>query len=159
MARSDKSAVERELDRTRSLKSAELRLEWKRLYQSSPPKISRDLFVLALGYRIQELQYGGLGKATRRKLQTVAKSLRTNGRVGPMPSLTLKPGARLVREWHGRTHTVTVTEEGFEYAGNIYPSLSKIAKQITHAHWSGPRFFGLAASGKGRRTTDGGRDG
>ena len=55
----------------------------------------------------------------------------------------LKPGARLVREWHGRTHTVTVTEDGFEYAGASYASLTKIAKKITGAHWSGPRFFGL----------------
>src|SRR5262245_45819421 len=119
MARSDKNAVERELDRIRSLKPAELRLEWQRLYHSDPPKISRDLLVLALGYRIQELQCGGLGKGTRRKLQTVAKALRANGRVEPMPSLSLKPGVRLVREWHGRTHTVTINEEGFEYAGTV----------------------------------------
>jgi hypothetical protein len=158
MARSDKNAVERELDRIRSLKPAELRVEWERLYRCSPPKISRDLLVLALGYRIQELQYGGLGKATRRKLQTVAKGLRTIGRVGPIPSLSLKPGGRLVREWHGRAHTVTVTEEGFEYAGTIYSSLSTVAKQITNTHWSGPRFFGLAESCKGRAPV-GGRDG
>ena len=156
MARSDKTAVERELDRLLSLKPAELRLEWKRLYHSNPPKISRDLLVLALGYRLQELQYGGLGKATRRKLQTVAKGLRTNGRVGSMPSLSLKPGARLVRNWHGRTHTVTVMEEGFEYAGTVYPSLSTIAKKITGAHWSGPRFFGLAAAATARATERGG---
>ena len=58
----------------------------------------------------------------------------------------LKPGARLVREWRGRTHTVTVAEDGFEYAGTRYPSLTKIAKKITGAHWSGPRFFGLPAA-------------
>jgi Protein of unknown function (DUF2924) len=58
-------------------------------------------------------------------------------------ALSLKPGARLVREWDGRTHTVTVTEDGFEYAGKNYPSLTKIAQKITGAHWSGPRFFGL----------------
>ena len=69
--------------------------------------------------------------------------MRATGRVGPTPSLGLKPGARLVREWRGRTHTVTVTEDGFEYAGTSYPSLTKIAKKITGAHWSGPRFFGL----------------
>jgi Protein of unknown function (DUF2924) len=64
-------------------------------------------------YRLQEIAHGGLGKATRRKLQTMAKALRTTGRVGPTPNLSLKPGARLVREWRGRTHTVTVTEDGF----------------------------------------------
>ena len=67
----------------------------------------------------------------------------TTGRVGPDPGLSLKPGARLMREWHGHTHTVTVTEDGFEYAGVNYPALTKVAKKITGAHWSGPRFFGL----------------
>jgi len=150
MASLDTVAIERELDRIRSLGREELRLEWRRLYHSEPPKISRDLLTLALGYRLQEIEHGGLGKATRRKLQTIAKALRTTGRVGATPSLSLKPGARLVREWHGRTHTVTVTEDGFEYAGMSYPSLTKIAKKITGAHWSGPRFFGLPASGTER---------
>src|ERR1700728_182993 len=153
----DTRAIERELDRIRSLSLEGLRREWRRLYNSEPPRISRDLLVLALGYRVQEIEHGGLGKSTRRKLQTIAKALRTTGRVGPMPSLNLKPGARLVREWHGRTHTVTVTEDGFEYAGASYQSLTKIAKKITGAHWSGPRFFGLPAAGM-ERSTKGGRD-
>jgi Protein of unknown function (DUF2924) len=126
----------------------ELRREWRRLYHHDPPRISRDLLTLGIAYRLQEIEHGGLGKATLRKLRTLAKSLRTTGRVGPTPSLSLKPGARLVREWHGRTHTVTVTEDGFEYAGAIYLSLTKIAKKITGAHWSGPRFFGLEAKAK-----------
>ena len=121
----------------------ELRCEWRRLYRSEPPRISRDLLIRGIGYRLQEIQHGGLGKSTRRKLKTLAKMFRTEGRVAPDPGLSLKPGARLVREWHGRTHTVTVTEDGFEYAGTTYPSLTKIAKKITGAHWSGPRFFGL----------------
>ena len=114
--------------------------------------------VLALGYRLQEIAHGGLGKATRRKLQTMAKALRTTGRVGATPSLSLKPGARLVRQWRGRTHTVSVTEDGFEYAGTSYPSLTKIANKITGAHWSGPRFFGLPAAGM-ERGGNGERDG
>lgn len=125
----------------------ELRHEWRRLYNNDPPRISRDLLILGIAYRQQEIEHGGIGKATLRKLQTLAKTLRTTGRVGPTPSLTLKPGARLVREWRGRTHTVTVTEDGFEYGGTNYPSLTKIANKITGAHWSGPRFFGLLASG------------
>ena len=121
----------------------ELRCEWRRRYRNEPPRISRDLLIRGVGYRLQEIQHGGLGKSTRRKLKTLAKMFRTEGRVAPDPGLSLKPGARLVREWHGRTHTVTVTEDGFEYAGTTYPSLTKIAKKITGAHWSGPRFFGL----------------
>ncbi len=154
----DAGAIEDEIDRIRSLGPEDLRREWRRLYHAEPPRISRDLFVLALGYRLQEIAHGGLGKATRRKLQTMAKALRTTGRVGPTPSLSLKPGARLVREWRGRTHTVTVTEDGFEYGGTSYPSLTKIAKKITKAHWSGPHFFGLPEAGVGR-PGNGGRDG
>jgi hypothetical protein len=120
----------------------ELRREWRRLYRSEPPRISRDLLMRGMGYRHQEIQHGGLGKATRRKLKTLAKMFRSTGRVAPT-GLSLKPGARLVREWHGHTHTVTVTEDGFEYAGTSYPSLTKIVRKITGTHWSGPRFFGL----------------
>lgn len=119
--------------------------EWRRLYKSEPPKISRDLLAMGIAYRRQEIEHGGLGKATLRKLQTLAKTLRDTGRVGPVPGLALKPGARLIRKWHGRTHTVTVTEDGFEYGGTNYSTLTSIAKTITGAHWSGPRFFGLGA--------------
>ena len=99
MAAVDTRAIEGEIDRLRSLGLEELRHEWRRLHHGDPPRISRDLLVLALGYRLQEIEHGGLGKSTRRKLQTMAKALRTTGRVGPTPSLSLKPGARLVREW------------------------------------------------------------
>ena len=136
----------------------ELRCEWRRLYRSEPSRISRDLLIRGVGYRLQEIQHGGLGKSTRRKLKTLAKMFRTEGRVAPDPGLSLKPGARLVREWHGRIHTVTVTEDGFEYAGTTYPSLTKIAKRITGAHWSGPRFFGLVRVAAPHRR-DGGDNG
>jgi hypothetical protein len=100
----------------------------------------------------------GLSKSTRRKLKMLAKMFRSEGRIAPDPGLSLKSGARLVREWHGHTHTVTVTEDGFEYAGMTYPSLTKIAKKITGTHWSGPRFFGLLRSGASR-SNNGGADG
>jgi DUF2924 family protein len=129
----------------------ELRREWRRLCHCEPPRLSRDLLVRAIGYRLQELQHGGLSKSTQRKLKTLAKMFRIEGRVG----LSLKPGARLVREWHGRTHTVTVTEDGFEYARMTYPSLTKIAKKITGTHWSGPRFFGLVRGGASRANKGG----
>ena len=125
----------------------ELRREWRRIYRSAPPRISRDLLIRGIGYQLQEIQHGGLGKSTHRKLKTLAKMFRITGRVAPDAGLSLKPGARLVREWHGHTHTVTVTEDGFEYAGMSYPSLTKVAKKITGARWSGPRFFGLVRAG------------
>jgi hypothetical protein len=129
----------------------ELRGEWRRLYRCEPPRTSRDLLLRGIAYRHQELKHGGLGKTTRRKLETLAKMFRTTGRVAPDPGLALKPGARLVREWHGGTHTVTVTEEGFDYAGATYSSLTKVSKKITGARWSGPRFFGLVPVGTSSR--------
>jgi Protein of unknown function (DUF2924) len=147
-----------ELPALESFSLDELRREWRRLYHNEPPRISRDLLMRGIGYRLQEIQHGGLGKATRRKLKMLAKMFRITGRVAPDPGLSLKPGARLVREWRGRTHTVTVTEEGFEYARTSYPSLTKVAEKITGAHWSGPRFFGLVR-GRTRRVSDGGDNG
>jgi Protein of unknown function (DUF2924) len=125
---------------------AELRAEWRRLFRTQPPSLSRDLVSRAIAYRLQELAHGGLPKATRRKLAGLAKELKADGQISADPGPQIKPGARLVREWRGRTHIVTVTGEGFDYAGRSYPSLTKIARAITGAHWSGPRFFGLRSS-------------
>jgi hypothetical protein len=101
------------------------------------------LLIRTIAYRMQELAYGGLSKATQRKVDALTKELERKGSIVVTPDLSLRPGARLVREWRGRTHTVVVTQDGFEYAGKTFPSLIKIAHAITGAHWSGPRFFGL----------------
>ena len=73
------------------------------------------------------------------------------GRVAPEKGTAVRPGARLVRDWQGRSYVVTATEGGFNYDGKTYGSLTAIAQRITGAHWSGPRFFGLRPSGD--RTT------
>jgi hypothetical protein len=125
------------------LTAQQLRDEWRRLYRGQPPRLSRDLLIRTIAYRMQELVYGGLSKATQRKLDALTKELKGKGSIVVMPDKSLRPGTRLVREWRGRTHTVVVTESGFEYAGKSFPSLTKIAHAITRAHWSGPRFFGL----------------
>jgi hypothetical protein len=126
------------------LSPAELRTEWRRLYRSQPPRLSRDLLIRAIAYRIQELRYGGFSKATRRKLAALVNAPQFEGEIPTETAQKIRTGARLVREWKGRTHTVTVQEEGFTYAGRSYRSLTAIAREITGAHWSGPRFFGLA---------------
>jgi hypothetical protein len=125
------------------LTAPQLRDEWRRLYRGQPPRLSRDLLIRTVAYRMQELAYGGLSKATQHKLDALTKELETKGRIVITPDSSLRPGTRLVREWRGRTHTVIVTQDGFEYTGKAFPSLTKIAHAITGAHWSGPRFFGL----------------
>jgi hypothetical protein len=136
------------------LSSRDLRTEWRRLLRTNPPSLSRDLLVRALAYRVQELAHGGLPKASARKLATLAAELGRDGPISTEARPRIKPGARLVREWRGRTHVVTATQDGFAYAGKAYPSLTGIARAITGARWSGPRFFGLvkrpAESGKTR---------
>jgi Protein of unknown function (DUF2924) len=121
----------------------QLRDEWRRLHRGQPPRLSRDLLIRTIAYRMQELAYGGLSKASQRKLAALSRELKTKGSVVVTPDLSLRPGARLVREWRGRTHMVVVTEAGFDYAGKTFSSLTKIARAITGARWSGPRFFGL----------------
>ncbi len=135
--------VSRRLEALRDLSPDELRKEWRRLYRSQPPRLSRDLLVRAIAYCIQELRYGGLSKATSRRLAALGRARQSDGEIAPESAPRIRAGARLVREWNGRTHTVTVEEEGFTYAGRNYRSLSAIARKITGARWSGPRFFGL----------------
>ncbi len=121
-----------------------LRAEWRRLYRAHPPKrVSRDLLMLGVAWKVQERAYGGLGAATKRRLADLAKTVERNGDVTRNRVARLKPGARFVREWGGEIHRVIVLDDGFEWKGTQWRSLSAIARKITGVHWSGPRFFGL----------------
>jgi len=121
----------------------ELRLAWRKLYRAEPPQgLSRDLLIRALVHELQEQSYGGTGRALRRRLQTLTGEREKRGASFDLGA-ALKTGTTLVRQWRGHTHAVLVRDDGFEYEGQAYRSLSVIAKRITGAHWSGPRFFGL----------------
>jgi hypothetical protein len=123
---------------------AALRAEWRRLYRAHPPKrVARDLLLLGVAWKLQEQAYGGLSAATKRHIGDLAETLEQDGDVTRSRVARLKPGARLVREWRGETHTVIVCQDGFEWKGRRWRSLSVIAREITGGHWSGPRFFGL----------------
>jgi hypothetical protein len=134
----------------------DLRREWRRLLRAEPPRLSRDIMMRAIAYRMQEIAQGGLSKVTQRRLMTLANQLETDGRIAPLPGPRIKSGSRLIREWHGRIHTVTTIDEGFEFQGKTYRSLTQIAFEITGAKWSGPRFFGLTqrprSAAGGRKT-------
>ena len=119
----------------------------------TPTRISRDLLVRAMAYRIQEKALGGLKPATRRLLAKVAADASANRSIDVAPGPDLKPGTVLLREWHGTQHQVIVREDGIVFRGKPYKSLSEVAYRITGAKWSGPRFFGLMAAR--RRQTDG----
>ncbi len=135
--------ISAEIIRLESLGLDRLREEWRCLHQTPPPKrLSRDILLRGITYKMQETAFGGLSKAILRKLQTSASTDASPAKKRrPRPSF--KPGTRLVREWHGVTHTVVILSDGVEWRGQRYRSLSVVARQITGAHWSGPRFFGL----------------
>ncbi len=116
---------------------------WRQLYRTAPPKgISRPLLIRAVAYGMQVKHYGGLKPAVRRQLRKVADggSAREAANV---KSARIAPGMRLIREWNGSSHVVEAVDGGFVWNGARYGSLSAVARAITGARWSGPRFFGL----------------
>lgn len=128
---------------------------WQKLYRKpAPHELRRELMVPFLAYRMQEEAYGGLKPSTRSQLRRIARSFkRTSGSAELKVRPRIKSGTRLLRQWHGVTHEVTVADSSYEYRGISYSSLSKIACQITGTRWSGPAFFGLNDS----NSTPGGR--
>lgn len=117
-----------------------LRELWLETFEVQPaPRLCKDLMARLLTFK----QQGGLSKAAQRKLESFKKQVSTKGKVARADTIRIKPGTKLIREWNGKTHSVLKTENGFEYVGKNYSSLSTIAKQITGSHWSGPRFFRL----------------
>ena len=138
----DLAAVDGEIARLVDRSTQELRRTWRTLYHTGPPLgLSRDLIIRGLADKLQQRAHGGPSRALQRRLQILAGEFE-KGALSFHPSM-LKTGATLVRQWRGHTHTVLVREDGFEYDGRRYRSLTVIAEQITGAHWSGPRFFGL----------------
>ena len=127
-----------------------LRTEWRRLYRvSPPPRLRRDLLSRGVADKWQEAALGGLPSALRRRLLALVEGGTDEDGVPVRtpPTPRLRPGTRLLRTWRGRTLSVTVTDDGFLFEERRYTSLTEIAKAVTGAHWSGPRFFGLAKTG------------
>jgi Protein of unknown function (DUF2924) len=153
----EKAAINlaQELARLSAATIFELRGEWRRLHRAPPPmRLSRDLLMRGITYKLQERRLGGLSKSILRKLEGLNLDSETNSAHKP-PPISLKAGTRLVREWRGVTHTVLVQAQGFEWMGRHYRSLTIIAQKITGAHWSGPRFFGLRKGGRSAESTEG----
>lgn len=129
----------------------ELKAKWESLFGTPAPNNSRSYLELRLSYRIQELTLGGLSRETRRTLDLLADEI--EGRVGRKTIIadSRNPvvGTRLVREWDGVEHTVTVMKDGFDWQGRKFKSLSAVARAITGTQWNGYRFFGLREARRG----------
>jgi hypothetical protein len=139
------------LRRLASLKTAaipELKQQWRELFGAEPPPYNRRFLESRLGYRIQELAYGGLKPETLARLEVLGQQFdggkitirRMRGDDRPIA------GTMLIREYQGVEYVVTVTRAGYEYAGQPYKSLSAIARAITGTRWNGRVFFGLRSS-------------
>jgi hypothetical protein len=145
-----RSAAALDLDALEELSYAELKARREALHGAPPPThIRRKLILRAVAYRMQEEVHGGLPARTRKQLDRVASDLAA-GRPLKAPNHKVKPGTRLLREWQGVVHEVVVLESSVLYQGKHWPSLTAVAREITGARWSGPRFFGLQGKANGR---------
>ena len=122
-----------------------LKEQWRQLFESEPPAFNRRYLESRLAYRIQELAYGGLKPDTVRRLEKLGEELDGGSKAKRQTRADTRPiaGTRLIREYQGVEHCVTVRDDDFEYQGRPYKSLSVIARAITGTPWSGPVFFGL----------------
>ena len=126
----------------RSAPVSDLKQKWRDLFEREPPPYNRRFLENRLAYRIQELAYGGLSQETLERLDTLADELdgkkpKRHSRIENRPIA----GTRLIREWRGVEHCVTVRQEDFEYQGRPYKSLSAIARHITGTQLEWPRLL------------------
>jgi hypothetical protein len=130
----------------------DLKTEWQALFDAPAPNNSRNFLESRLAYRIQELTYGGPDKQTRRLLDLLADEVECTLTRKAQIADPRNPvvGTKLIREWNGVAHTVTVLREGFDWDGRRYKSLSAVARAITGTRWNGYRFFGLRAATRGQ---------
>ncbi len=141
----DSPKVLRELAGLKAAPVAQLKAKWRQLFDTEPPPYNRRFLESRLAYRIQELAYGGLKPETIERLEALGEQLDGGSPIMRRIRTDSKPiaGTRLIREWQGIEHCITVREEGYEYQGRPYKSLSSIARAITGTRWNGWIFFGL----------------
>lgn len=139
------SRLDDKLNALLGLAPVQLKEAWSSMEGTTPPSVQSSLLRRLLAQRLQERRHRALPALVTRELTRISAGKRD---VKPLRRpVELTPGTRLVREWNGQTITVEVLEEGFAYAGRTWNSLSEIARHVTGAHWSGPRFFGLTGNG------------
>jgi hypothetical protein len=149
---SDASVVA-QLAALRKMSVVELKQRWETLFGTPAPNNSRSYLEVRLGNRIQELMLGGLSRDTRRVLDLLVKELEGKNTRKAIMTDPRKPvpGTRLLREWDGAEHSVTVLRDGFDWQGRKFKSLSAVARAITGTQWNGYRFFGLREAGRDPR--------
>ena len=128
-----------------AMSPARLRAEWRRVHRAVPPPLTLGLLWRGIAYRLQERIHDGVPAKTVQAVRRLAEQT-VRDDADPVSRVQVKPGTRLVRSWQGTTYSVLVTDDGFLLGDQRFASLSHVAKAITGAHWSGPRFFGVKAA-------------
>lgn len=134
-----------QLSLLRTMTMPDLKRRWRELFGTEPPPYNRNYLETRLSYRVQELALGGLSRDTVKRLDALADALDPGNPGKRSLQVDRKPvaGTRLIREWRGVEHCVTVTLDGYEYQGRPYKTLSPIARAISGTPWNGWTFFGL----------------
>ena len=127
------------------MNAAQLGELWTTVAESPAPNVQPGLLRRFVAQRLQEKRHRGLPVLVARELDAIAAAgPGVASKTGAFPPVIIRPGTRLIREWNGQTIAVTAAEQGFEYDGRQFSSLTQIASEVTGTHWSGPRFFGVA---------------
>ena len=139
--------LEKDLAGLAAMSPAQLRERWLAMGGDAVPSVPPALLRRLLAQRLQEKRHGKLPLLVVRELDRVVGAASLNLVTKSQPKVTLSTGTRLIREWNGQTISVEVLDDGFVWNERTYRSLSEIAREVTGAHWSGPRFFGLKRRG------------
>jgi hypothetical protein len=137
------TALEQQLAELPGMSAAQLRAKWRECWRKPAPDIGPDLLRRGIAWKLQSRVFGEIPSHIKRELERVAARLRRGEELASSTRPSLRPGSRLVRQWQGRVHRVLVLDDGYDYDGRRFSSLTQVATAITGTHWSGPTFFGL----------------
>lgn len=151
MSKTNESVL-RQLAALQPMTLEQLQEKWRDLYGTEPPLYKKQFLTAKLAYRIQEILHGGLSETARNHLRQTAQTdphtnLDLSKPAKKKSPESILPGTRFIRYWHDVRYEVIATENGFEYQGRPFRSLSAVAREITGTRWNGKVFFGL----KGRK--------
>ena len=146
---------------------AELRIRYAEVFGESTTSRHKLFLIRRILWRMQANEEGGLSERARRRAKELASDsdvrltapmAKTAISSEPVKASTIQisqddrlpmPGAVITRRYKGETIEVRVLPKGFEYEGEVYRSLSAVARKVTGTHWNGYHFFKLGRKGRG----------
>jgi DUF2924 family protein len=148
--------IERQIEALGQLDLNGIRWAWRQAAgHDAPEGVGRDLLVRSLAYRLQVDAFGDLDRRSKQMLDRIAEGDFSVIAARTGPGTNLRPGTILVREYKGELHRTTVLVDGYAWNGRAFPTLSAVARAITHANWNGYVFFGLKVTPSQKGARDG----